>query len=164
MLRVERASAVLSTCLSHCRRKVGNLSDKALTERESSLWSDPVLNILLAEDNPVNADFIKTVLKNMGHVVTVAENGKVALDTLNANTFDLVLMDIQMPVMNGTDALSVIREQEKMTGNHLIVIALTAYALVGDKEKYLKMGFDGYLSKPFKTNELIDELVRVVPT
>jgi PAS domain S-box-containing protein len=144
--------------------KIDNLSDKALTEKESSLWSDPVLNILLAEDNPVNADFIKTVLKNMGHGVTVAENGKVALDTLNANTFDVVLMDIQMPVMNGTDALSVIREQEKITGNHLIVIALTAYALVGDKEKYLKMGFDGYLSKPFRTNELIDEMVRVVST
>jgi len=144
--------------------KGDSLPDKALTERESSLWSDPILNILLAEDNPVNADFIKTVLKNMGHVVTVAENGKVALDTLKANTFDVVLMDIQMPVMNGTDALSVIREQEKTTGNHLIVIALTAYAIVGDKEKYLKMGFDGYLSKPFRTNELIDEMVRVVST
>lgn len=164
-IRVESREGVGSTfhLLVPLQSKVGSLSDKTLTERESSLWSDPVLNILLAEDNPVNADFIKTVLKNMGHVVTVAENGKVALDTLHANTFDVVLMDIQMPVVNGTDALSVIREQEKMTGNHLIVIAMTAYALVGDKEKYLKMGFDGYLSKPFRTNELIDEMARIVP-
>ena len=165
-IRVESREGVGSTfhLLVPLQSKGGNLSDKALTERESSLWSDPVLNILLAEDNPVNADFIKTVLKNMGHVVTVAKNGKVALDTLNANTFDVVLMDVQMPVMNGTDALRVIREQEKITGDHLIVIALTAYALVGDKEKYLKMGFDGYLSKPFRTSELIDEMVRVVST
>lgn len=163
-IRVESREGVGSTFhfLVPLKSKTVNLSDEPLTERESSLWSGPVLNILLTEDNPVNADFIKTVLKNMGHVVTVAENGKVALDTLKANTFDVVLMDIQMPVMKGTDALSVIREQEKMTGNHLIVIALTAYALVGDKEKYLKMGFDGYLSKPFKTKELIDEIVRVV--
>jgi len=165
-IRVESREGIGSTfhLLVPLQSKGNNLSDKALTEKESPLWSDPVLNILLTEDNPVNADFIKTVLKNMGHVVTVAENGKVALDTLNAKTFDVALMDIQMPVMNGTDALSVIREQEKITGNHLIVIALTAYALVGDKEKYLKMGFDGYLSKPFRTNELIDEMVRVVPT
>ena len=100
----------------------------------------------------------------MGHAVTIAENGKVALDALKENTFDMALMDIQMPVMNGTDMLSVIREQEKMTGKHLIMIALTANALVGDKEKYLKMGFDGYLSKPFRTNELIGEMVRLVPT
>ena len=100
----------------------------------------------------------------MGHAVIAAENGKVAIDTLKANNFDLVLMDIQMPVMNGVDVLSVIREREQLSGNHLAVIALTAYALLGDKEKYLNMGFDGYLSKPLKTKELMDEMVRVVPS
>jgi len=144
--------------------KIDPLSDKSLiTERKSSLWSGQVLNILLAEDDTVNAGLIKIALQNMGHTVTVAENGKVALDTLKANTFDVVLMDIQMPVMNGTDVLKVIREQEKTTGKNLIMIALTANALVGDKEKYMKMGFDGYLSKPFRTNELIDEMIRVMP-
>ena len=118
---------------------------------------------MLAEDNPINSQFIKTVLEDMGHAVSVAENGKVALDTLKVNTFDLVLMDIQMPVMNGVDVLSVIREMEQLRGKHLTVIALTAYALFGDKEKYLKMGFDGYLKKPFTTRELVNELVRVVP-
>ena len=165
-IRVESQEGVGSTFhfFVPLQRDISPLSGKSLTEREPSVWSTPVLNILLAEDNPVNADFIKTVLKNMGHAVTIAENGKIALDTLKANTFDIALMDIQMPVMNGTDVLSAIREHEKTTGEHLIVIALTAYALVGDKEKYLKMGFDGYLSKPFKTNELINEMVRIVPT
>jgi len=165
-IRVESQEGVGSTfhLLVPLQMKIDNLSDNHLTKRESSLWSGPVLNILLAEDDPVNAGLIKTFLEIMGHTVTIAENGKVALDTLKANTFDMALIDIRMPVMNGKDVLNVIREQEKMTGKHLIMIALTANALIGDKEKYLKVGFDGYLSKPFRTNELIDEMVRLVST
>jgi CheY-like chemotaxis protein len=140
----------------------GNLLKTPLPEKEISLWRGPALKILLAEDNPLNSHFIKTVLENMGHTVTVAENGKVALDSLMANTFDLILMDIHMPVMNGKDLLNVIREMEQLSGKHLAVIALTAYALIGDKEKYLDMGFDGYLSKPFKTKDLMDEMLRIV--
>jgi len=165
-VRAESQEGVGSTFhfLLPLKMKNGNLSKKPLPERGPSQWSGPVLNILLAEDNPVNSEYIKSVLKNMGHAVTVAENGKVALDNLRANTFDLLLMDIQMPVMNGTELLRVIREMEQLSEKHLTVIALTAYALIGDKEKYLSMGFDGYLSKPFKTKELIDEMVRVVPS
>jgi len=165
-IRVESQVGIGSTfhILLPLQRKNDNLSEKALPEREVSLWSGAVLNVLLAEDNPINSHFIKTVLKEMGHAVTVAENGKIALDTLKTNTFDLVLMDIQMPVMNGSDVLNVIRKREHPSGKHLSVIALTAYALIGDKEKYLDMGFDGYLSKPFKTKELMDEMVRVVPS
>jgi PAS domain S-box-containing protein len=139
-----------------------SLSDKPLPQREVSLWCGPPLNILLAEDNPINSHFIKTVLKGMGHAVSHAENGKVALNALKVNSFDLVLMDIQMPVMNGVDVLSVIREMEQLSGKHLNVIALTAFALIGDKENYLSMGFDGYLSKPFKTKELMDEILQVL--
>jgi signal transduction histidine kinase/ActR/RegA family two-component response regulator len=165
-IRVQSQEGVGSTfhLLIPLQRKNDNLSGKPLPERKPSLWSGPALNILLAEDNPVNSLFIKTVLENMGHAVTVAENGKVALDTLKTNNFDLVLMDIQMPLMNGVDVLRVIRELEKQSGKHLTVIALTAYALIGDKENYLNMGFDGYLSKPLKTKDLVDELVRVVPS
>jgi PAS domain S-box-containing protein len=142
----------------------GNPSEPPLPVSGSSLWRGPVLNILLAEDNPINTLFIETCLRNMKHAVTVAKDGKSALDALNANTFDLVLMDIQMPVMNGTEVLRVIRDMEQTSGKHLTVIALTAYALLGDKEKYLNLGFDGYLSKPFKTKELMDELMRVLPS
>ena len=73
-------------------------------------------------------------------------------------------MDIQMPVMDGVDALSIVRELEQVSGRPLIVIALTAFALIGDQEKYLEMGFDGYLSKPFTTRALVDEMVRVLPS
>ena len=88
---------------------------------------------------------------------------KVALDQLITNVFDLVLMDIQMPVINGIDALKTLRELENLSGKHLTVIALSAYALIGDQEKFLKMGFDGYLKKPFTTRELVKELSRLVP-
>ena len=164
-IRLESREGVGSTfhLLIPLQRKNGNLSEQTLLEREPLLWSGPALNILLAEDNLVNSHFIKTVLENMGHAVTAMENGKLALDILKTNTFDLVFMDIQMPMLSGVDVLSVIREMEQLSGKHLTVIALTAYALIGDKEKYLKMGFDGYLSKPFKTKELVVEMLRVVP-
>jgi CheY-like chemotaxis protein len=128
------------------------------------LWKGPTLNVLLAEDNPVNTQFIKTILENLGHKVTHAVNGKVAIDLFKANHFDIVLMDIQMPVMDGVDALSILRELEPLNGRPLTVIALTAFALIGDQEKYLEMGFDGYLSKPFTTRALVDEMVRVLPS
>jgi len=145
------------------QKKTDDVSERPVTEIEPISVSMPALNILLAEDNQINIQFIKTVLENLGHKVMTAENGKVALDHLNTNVFDLVLMDIEMPVINGIDALKTLRELEQLSGKHLTVIALTAYALMGDREKYLKMGFDGYLKKPFTTRELVNELVRVVP-
>lgn len=145
------------------QKKTDGISEKPLPEIEPISGSMPALNILLAEDNQINIQFIKTVLENLGHKVMTAENGKVALDHLNTNVFDLVLMDIAMPVINGIDALKTLRELEQLSGKHLTVIALTAYALMGDREKYLKMGFDGYLKKPFTTRELVNELVRVMP-
>ncbi len=145
------------------QRKVGEISKEPLPEKEPLAWSGPALNILLAEDNLINVQFIRAVLENLQHKVMTAENGKIALDKLNTNGFDLVLMDIQMPVINGIDALKTLRGLEHLSGRHLTVIALTAHALIGDREKYLKMGFDGYLRKPFTTRELVDELQRVVP-
>jgi len=145
------------------QRRIDDISEKPLSEIVPSSASVPALNILLAEDNQINVQFIKTVLENLGHKVMIAENGKVALDHLNTNVFDLVFMDIQMPVINGIDVLKTLRELERLGGNHQTVIALTAYALMGDREKYLKMGFDGYLKKPFRIKELVKELSRVVP-
>jgi PAS domain S-box-containing protein len=145
------------------QKKTVDISEKPLPEIEPISGSMPALNILLVEDNQINIQFIKTVLENLGHKVMTAENGKVALDYLNTNVFDLVLMDIEMPVINGIDTLKTLRELEPLSGKHLTVIALTAYALMGDREKYLKMGFDGFLKKPFTTRELVNELIRVVP-
>jgi len=162
-LRVESQKGVGSTfrLIVPMQRLNDNRSEKLATERKALTWNGPPLKILLAEDNPVNSVFIETVLKNMGHTVAVAENGRVALDTLKEENFDVALMDIQMPLVGGVDVLRVLRRREELSGKHLNVIALTAYSLIGDQEKYLEMGFDGFLSKPFKQKELIEALARV---
>jgi PAS domain S-box-containing protein len=121
-------------------------------------WTGPPLRILFAEDNPINIKFGMSLLNNMGHDVVLAENGSVCLAALEQSTFDLILMDIQMPVMSGGDALREIRRNEQMTASHLPVIALTAYALRGEKERFLDEGFDGYISKPLVIEELVDEM------
>ncbi|MEI6209919.1 MAG: ATP-binding protein, partial [Desulfuromonadales bacterium] len=125
-------------------------------------WDGPLLNILFVEDNEINTRFGVALLDKMGHGVTTAANGREALDALATGSFDLVLMDIHMPVMNGEEALAIIREREKETGIHLPVIALTAFALMGDREKFLQQGFDGYQSKPIEVRVLVDEMKRVV--
>jgi PAS domain S-box-containing protein len=122
------------------------------------IWDGTPLRILFVEDDPINTTIGMTLLRKQGHDVVSAENGVECLVALKNGTFDLVLMDIRMPVMNGMDALRQIREKEQGTDRHQPVIALTAFALRGDKEKFLHEGFDGYLSKPFKTNELINEM------
>lgn len=131
-------------------------------ERTCILRDSPSLMILLAEDTPANLHFTTALLKKMGHEVAVVENGKDALDLINSGSFDLVLMDIQMPVMGGDEALRILRQREEQSGEHLPVIALTANALKGDSEKYLQMGFDGYLSKPATIKELAHEMIRVM--
>ena len=134
----------------------------APTAAPVALWSGAPLKVLLAEDNEINQQFSAAVLKKMGHQVTLAENGRQALAAVDAVPFDLVLMDIQMPVMDGERALAVLREREASTGAHLPVIALTAYALKGDEEKFLATGFDGYVSKPLEVRKLVAEMKRVL--
>ena len=125
-------------------------------------WNGPSLRILLVEDNPVNLKFGTVLLGKHGHRVVTAENGKEGLEALGQGEFDLVLMDVQMPVMNGEEALLIVRAQEQGTSCHQRVIALTAYALRGEKERFLSAGFDGYLSKPLEQQELLDEMARVM--
>lgn len=144
-------------------RKSGHPKEKGPAKREVQQRRCSALNVLLAEDNPVNTQFIRTILENLGHRVTHAGNGKIAIDLFREDCFDLVLMDIQMPVMDGVDALGILRNLESRSGRLLRIIALTAFALIGDREKYLEMGFDGYLSKPFTTRALVTEMERVLP-
>jgi len=130
---------------------------------ESALtWDGAALRILFVEDNEVNIKFGTTMLRKLGHDVVLALNGKDCLVALKKGTFDLVLMDIQMPVLNGREALQEIRRKEECSSLHQPVIALTAYALRDDKKRFLKEGFDGYLSKPFRVNDLICEMKRVI--
>jgi len=119
------------------------------------------LKILIAEDNPISQKYISTILQKMGHRTVAVNDGSQVLSTLLQENFDLVLMDIQMPEISGDDALKIIRQFEKSRGGHLTVIALTAFALQGDRERFLQKGFDGYLSKPVELDQLVNELCRV---
>jgi signal transduction histidine kinase/DNA-binding response OmpR family regulator len=112
------------------------------------------LKILLADDNVVNRRVAERLLGKEGHKVVLAANGNEALAALERETFDLVLMDVQMPELNGYEATAAIREREKTTGLHLTIIALTAHAMKGDQEKCLAAGMDGYVSKPIKPEAL----------
>ena len=112
------------------------------------------LNILLAEDNRVNQVVATRILEKMGHTITVAHDGSEALSLLAARSFDLVLMDIQMPEMDGLAATKSIRLRETRTHSHLPIIAMTAHAMKGDRECCLEAGMDGYVSKPISAKEL----------
>ncbi|MGD0908735.1 MAG: response regulator, partial [Candidatus Acidiferrales bacterium] len=112
------------------------------------------LRVLLAEDNPVNKKLASRLLEKRGHRISLAANGREAFDAVQNHGFDLVLMDIQMPEMDGFEATAAIRDWEKQNGKRVPIIALTAHAMKGDKERCLAEGMDGYLSKPIDANEL----------
>jgi len=117
------------------------------------------LNILLVEDNHLNQKFATAALQKAGHIVDIAENGKIALDKYHKNKYDIILMDIQMPIMDGIEATLKIREWEKSNNinpaDHIKIVAITAYAMEKDRERCLASGMDQFLSKPFRHNELI---------
>jgi two-component system, sensor histidine kinase and response regulator len=106
------------------------------------------VNVLVAEDNLVNQRVAYGLLTRRGHLVTVANNGREALAALERDTFDLVLMDVQMPEMGGLEATAAIRQRERATGAHMRIIAMTAHVMTGDREMCVAAGMDGYLSKP----------------
>ena len=116
------------------------------------------LKVLLAEDIPENQVVAVALLEKQGHSVSVASNGREALELLKRQTVDLILMDIQMLEMGGVEATAAIREKERATGGHIPIIALTAHAMKGDREKYLRAGMDGYVSKPIRRQELFDAI------
>jgi CheY-like chemotaxis protein len=118
--------------------------------------SDKPLNILLAEDNPVNQKLACTILQRKGHHVVVAENGRIALETFRRLPFDLVLMDVQMPIMGGLEATQEIRalEAARAVARPVVIAAMTANAFAGDRIACLEAGMDDYLSKPMRMAEL----------
>ena len=120
------------------------------------------LHILLAEDNPVNQMLASRILEKHGHSVVTAPNGREALERLENESFDLVLMDIQMPEIDGLAATAAIRKREAGTQVHIPVVAMTAHAMQGDKERCLAAGMDGYISKPIKIKELLSAIQAVL--
>jgi CheY-like chemotaxis protein len=121
------------------------------------------LRILLAEDNPVNEKVVVRLVEKLGCHVDVAGNGCLALDALESRSYDLVLMDVQMPVMDGLAATVAIRDRESTTGGHITIIAMTAHAMQGDRERCLAAGMDDYLAKPCSLEELREKLARWSP-
>ncbi len=129
--------------------------------------SEGQLKILLAEDNRVNQVLATRLLTKRGHRVLLAETGKQAVDMSQREPFDVILMDVQMPELSGLEATMAIRQREKLQGGHTPIIAMTAHAMVGDKQRCLDAGMDAYLSKPLEVNDLfamIDRFMRPVTT
>jgi len=153
----ELVDAILSLLGQASRERADVITRHSLREARRKL------RILLAEDNLVNQALVVGLLKKTGHTVVVAGHGKEALATLDEGgpgAFDLVLMDVQMPEMDGFEATAVIRKKEEVTGTHLPIIAMTAHAMKGDRERCLAAGMDDYLSKPVKREELLDAIER----
>jgi CheY-like chemotaxis protein len=118
----------------------------------------PRMKVLLAEDGRVNQMVARGMLDGRGHTVVVASDGQEAVEACQRETFDAILMDVQMPRLGGFDATRVIREQERLTGRHTPIIAMTANAMEGDREMCLEAGMDDYLAKPVRSHELFEIL------
>jgi signal transduction histidine kinase/CheY-like chemotaxis protein len=148
------------------------ISEKAARkpETETKLQKEeqkpvPVMdvNILVAEDNLVNQRLVRELLTRKGYKVTIVENGLKIFDVLENVRFDIILMDIQMPIMDGLEATSIIREIEKGTGKHIPIIGITAYAVQADREKCISAGMDDYMSKPFVKEEFYRMIEKYIP-
>jgi two-component system, sensor histidine kinase and response regulator len=145
-------------------RVLGKTPQEAALITQHSLREDRNrARILLAEDNPVNQTVAVRMLEKRGYTVVVAGNGRAALATLEKDDFDVILMDIQMPEMDGFEATAAIRDKEKASGTHIPIIAMTAHAMKSDEERCLAAGMDGYVAKPIRIQELLAALERHLP-
>ena len=137
-------------------RSVESMDDRAAV-------SGSALDVLLVEDNPINRRVAVRLLEKHGHTVVTANNGREALEVLERLdwTVGLILMDVQMPEMDGYQATAAIRHREKSTGSHLPIVAMTAHALDRDRERCLAAGMDAYLSKPIQTDKLYELVDRM---
>jgi len=133
-----------------------------LVTRHSLREGKRLLHILLAEDNVVKQKLAVRLLERQGHTVEVAGDGREALETLAKQSFDLVMMDVQMPEMNGFEVTAAIRSRERENGGHLPIIAMTAHAMKGDRERCFEAGMDGYMSKPIRVKDLLETIEKVV--
>ena len=159
MLKPLRRST-LYEALQECRGEVNEtkvpVAEKPVEEARASL------RILLAEDNVVNQRLTSRLLEKMGHIVTIAGNGQLALQLLAEQEFDLVAMDMQMPIMDGLEATEKIRTREKKTGRHVAIVAMTANAFEEDRQRCRQAGMDGYIAKPLSSKSIAKEIARVM--
>ena len=142
----------LLTVLSSTSQHVSRFIRKPVLE---SYKPDRKLRILMAEDNPTNQKVVKIMLEKVGHDVVAVKNGKMAFEAIQQGEFDLILMDVQMPEMDGFEATNLIRNHQEKTGLYTPIIAMTAHAMKGDRENCLRAGMDDYVSKPIQIRELL---------
>jgi signal transduction histidine kinase/ligand-binding sensor domain-containing protein/DNA-binding response OmpR family regulator/HPt (histidine-containing phosphotransfer) domain-containing protein len=154
-------SDLLDSVLTALKGGISTHSDAAIETK--NVVARHSLRILLAEDNEVNQELAIKILQKHGHAVTVVSDGRAALAALDKDPFDLVLMDIQMPIMDGFAATAAIRERETQHGRHLPIVALTAHAMMGDRDRCIAAGMDAYLTKPLRADELFDAIARLFP-
>ena len=136
-------------------------NQESLGKPATAEWAGPTFKILVADDQEINLKFSSQILARHGHTIVTAIDGQDALEKWAREPFDMILMDVQMPVMNGIHATQAIRAKESASGAHIPIIAMTAFALKGDQEKMLEQGFDGYVSKPIDIDTLFGEIKRV---
>lgn len=150
----------LLTCLLTILGDKSELDTAVLLEdqKETDLSVRHKVKILLAEDNPINRTFAVRLLEKSGHIVKCAENGNEVLDLMENEKFDLILMDVSMPELDGYEATRHIRNTEKLTGRHIPIIAMTAHALTEDRGRCLEAGMDDYISKPVNIQELFQKI------
>jgi len=144
-------------------RAPGDIQARPLLTRHSQRERRRSLHILVAEDNPVNQKLAVRLLEKEGHTVVVVDNGRRALEALEGADIDLVILDVQMPEMDGYEAATSIRKAEETTLKRVPILAMTAHAMKGDREKCLAAGMDGYLSKPIRPDDLRQAIEELVP-
>jgi len=142
------------------RARVGKQVPQAVPREAPGPSQRPSLHILVAEDNAINQHVARKLLEHRGHTVAIAGNGREAVEICQREVFDAILMDVQMPEMDGFEATALLRSRERGSGRRVRIVALTAHAMKGDEERCLKGGMDGYVCKPIKP----DELFRAVET
>jgi CheY-like chemotaxis protein len=136
------------------------MKKQQIRESMGKLAQELPLRILIAEDNIINQKLLMQILDMLGYKADAVSDGPEVLTTIKEKTYDLVLMDIQMPEMGGEETTAQLRQQ--LNDHTPKIIAVTAYAMAGDREKYLKAGMDGYISKPFKIDDLVTEIKKVM--
>ena len=153
---------LLETILRILGPRTSSTKPAGRLRRPASAGAGMALRVLLAEDNPVNRRVATLLLEKQGHSVATAHDGTTALIATVEQDFDVILMDVQMPGMDGMQATALIRAREAITGSHIPIIALTAHAMAGDRARFMEGGMDGYVAKPIRSRELFDTIADVL--
>lgn len=161
MMKPVKQSELFDSIVSVLGRVQPTLAQESCRTEATAVTTTP-LQLLLAEDNAVNQRLAVAILERRGHHVTVANNGEEALEAYADQEFDAILMDVQMPLMDGFEATANIRSKEQESGRHTPIIAMTAHAMKGDRERCIEAGMDDYVSKPIRANELFATLEGLV--